>query len=1204
MNKFTPASNFEIGFSKVDNDEPKPIQKAKYSESLENRGQLELDIENVSTGGLIGDRTAMSRQPFKKDDMLKNTTASKNSPFAIQEQIEDSYDPVLREIFDRLSLSPQLLKSIECTKKSQNNQQHQFRPTIEDSNFKKRIKAIFDTISYRDDYSRALVNALASKYDKFSDELINELATILKMLFDSQKDNPGRGYTDRGEGSILSLSEDIRRYSHVNTVDAEDDLAVLHSMSIELGGRGKFQISGKYLIIDRESSQLTFTEIQIADLSSMTLLKIFSKKKTLGTYTLKDHPDKLFMIEAVGELEDDESKWTSLPAVHLAVYDMPDFDKPVSRIACNEPFKRYEKVTDYGWMSMCCLLCATEHGMLVYRHQVLADCAYTTDMLLCTADSISRVEIDTRIDDIGKSYMSSSCPTAIIVFDGGRQIAYGGSSNDDNTYITIAQVKLSHSEGQWSLSATSISDRLKCDNYMAFAGSYTFRNDKNANAAVDSIVWIQDCSLVTHADGHVVRLTMEPRRLVNSNVEGTPIHIIENDEDFGSLSQLPAANKNKNAAYDILSTDKEVIYCSPENILNISQPGLKLGMTVASENLLMVMIGSLGDRTFLAFFQKLSKSHYELSTVLAVSNQSTFFTLTTDGKYLLKSNDSSVHRYELAIKDPSHDKFMLIDAKSKSQIHIDFELRVADTEIKVIDRKTDEQLFETNIKVLVSDDSLVLIKAWMSEDAKILYVSYRIGSEGFFHVHIIAFTVDDGECHTVDAFSHTQAIDGMAACGDLIVFRTASSQTVSNSMPRTITRLCGVSSGYVVLDGVDVDSVCSMRYEDYGEMRLLLVSGYFKFHNKVISHHHCLFAFKDDKYQVIEIARASEGVFQFVRISQSSLCVVFNLKQIKIFDMTDNYRVTYEKVVTEGVISVAVSKFEKKSGLLAIFTKTELVSIFKISHSSTSEADISQLELKPLYTFDMKFSDISIRASSSFIDPQGYLAITAVTSNGTFTTRIIDYCGGVIRHEVQGDAYPIEYKFYSQSYILAACVLTDSSLKVIVESHYLYRDRDDFVKVISCQDTPTRLTQANRHDALLHMTLSKAINNDHSTGDPVSRLLAIMDRHSPSQLADYAMMFDIVSMANDGALFDAYVGRLTVYYLIERFQALTWTVDGLNIWSRNKVIDVIEAHCQEFGFQHGSIQDQAGRSSAAIRSPVECTFLSSSDWSSCCCRSS
>ena len=84
-----------------------------------------------------------------------------------------------------------------------------------------------------------------------------------------------------------------------------------------------------------------------------------------------------------------------------------------------------------------------------------------------------------------------------------------------------------------------------------------------------------------------------------------------------------------------------------------------------------------------------------------------------------------------------------------------------------------------------------------------------------------------------------------------------------------------------------------------------------------------------------------------------------------------------------------------------------------------------------------------------------------------------------------------------------------------------------------------------------------------------------MDRHTPSQLADYTMMFHLVSMSNDDALFDAYVSRLTVYNLIERFHALTWTVDALNVWSRTKVIDCIEAHCKKFGFQHGSIQDQA-----------------------------
>ena len=148
--------------------------------------------------------------------------------------------------------------------------------------------------------------------------------------------------------------------------------------------------------------------------------------------------------------------------------------------------------------------------------------------------------------------------------------------------------------------------------------------------------------------------------------------------------------------------------------------------------------------------------------------------------------------------------------------------------------------------------------------------------------------------------------------------------------------------------------------------------------------------------------------------------------------MSDYYKVTYEKHVSEGVISVAISKFENNSGLLTIFTKTELVSIFKVSVSTSSGAEISQVDVKLLYTFGMKFNDLVIRASSSFIDPQGYLAITLLVGDGRFVTRIIDYCNGVIKYEVQGDAYPKEYRLNRGAYILADCSLTDSSLKVKV----------------------------------------------------------------------------------------------------------------------------------------------------------------------------
>ena len=179
MNIFTPASNLEVGFSKVD-DDPKKIQNAKDSEGLDNRGQLELSIENVSIGGLKGDTTRRSYQPWIKAEMKNFKTALKSATIANDEVIEDSQDPVLREILDSLNLSPQLLRAIGTTKKSQDNQEHDFRHKIEDSNYQKRNKAIREAISFRDDYSRTLVNALASKYNKFSDELINELPAILK----------------------------------------------------------------------------------------------------------------------------------------------------------------------------------------------------------------------------------------------------------------------------------------------------------------------------------------------------------------------------------------------------------------------------------------------------------------------------------------------------------------------------------------------------------------------------------------------------------------------------------------------------------------------------------------------------------------------------------------------------------------------------------------------------------------------------------------------------------------------------------------------------------------------------------------------------------------------------------------------------------------------------------------------------------------
>ena len=449
MNKSTPANNFDV------------IQKAKYSEGLDNSGQLELGIENVSIG-LMGDITDRSNQPLKKFEMQKNKTALQSAQFAKDELIEDIDDPVLKEILESLSLSPQLLKAIGTTKKSQHNQAHIFRNKIEDPHFKKRLKAIVSTISFRDDYSRTLMNALASKYGKFRDELENELSDILKLLLHRQKFNLNRNYSDKGEGSLLCLAEDIRRYSHANAVDTDDDLAVLHHMSMELGGYGVFQISGKYLIIDQHANPLKFKEIQIVDFSSLTPIEKFKNKKILSTYTLKDHSDKLFMIEAIGDLTEDEKQWISPPAIHLVVYSMPDFNNPIAQHACSEPFAVYA-AEHHRRVNHRSLLCATEDGVLVYGSLFVADFAYATDILLCTAASVSRVEVDDRLNGVGKSYDRDHYIT-VVVFDGGRQIAYYGYDSKDKTdYCTIAKVKLSHSNGQWKLSADSIYAKLKLD---------------------------------------------------------------------------------------------------------------------------------------------------------------------------------------------------------------------------------------------------------------------------------------------------------------------------------------------------------------------------------------------------------------------------------------------------------------------------------------------------------------------------------------------------------------------------------------------------------------------------------------------------------------------------------------------------------------------------------------------------------------------
>ena len=86
MNKFTPSSNLEVGFSKVDDDQKK-IQNTKDSEGLDNRGQLELSIENVSIGGLKGDTTGRSYQPLIKVEKKNFKTAFKSAPIANDEVI-------------------------------------------------------------------------------------------------------------------------------------------------------------------------------------------------------------------------------------------------------------------------------------------------------------------------------------------------------------------------------------------------------------------------------------------------------------------------------------------------------------------------------------------------------------------------------------------------------------------------------------------------------------------------------------------------------------------------------------------------------------------------------------------------------------------------------------------------------------------------------------------------------------------------------------------------------------------------------------------------------------------------------------------------------------------------------------------------------------------------------------------------------------
>ena len=860
MSIVPPVSIFEVELKKADDTPelnpmvvPNPNQtthRAKDSEGLHNRGQLELDSQNVLTGGLEDDSISKTDQIIKRNEKQKTKTVSKNALIVKGELNNDIHDPALKKTLDILSLSPELIRKIGTDEKSQLIQKHIFRDSIEGHNFNKRIKAIFDTVIFRDDYSRTLVYALTSKYDRFTEELINELTVLLQVLLGSKNSKLDRTDADAGKSSILSLTEDIRRYSHANAVIPDDDLTVLHHTPMELAGMSVIQISGKFLIIDQYINFEAFKEIKIADLSSMTPIKIFANRKILSTYTLKDQPDKLFIIEAVVPENDEQEH--RLPVVYLTVYDTSDFDEPIASIDCHEAFSDYD-VDDCLKMNHHGRLCATGHGMLVYRCDFDGSYTHHADVVLCTADSIARVEIDTLILDVGRNYNDDYIIT-MIVFDGGRQIAYYGWNTNNVAYITIIQVKLSQSEGIWKLSAESISETLTCGS-TNIRYSYGDCTDKIANTSVTNIVWDQDDCLVTYVDGLLINLTMEPPRLINNNLEGTPLQIIENEDDYGSLNQLSVAKKNKNAADDILSTEKEVIDCTLENILNISQPGKNYSSTVVSENLLMVEISTSVDRRFLAFFQKRSKTHYELSTVLALNNKETNFTLTTDGKYLLRITDKEVISYELAISDPIDGRHMLIDDMSTSQIHATVDLRVTGSHVQVVDRQTGKLLFDTDVRLRELDDTLLVIKAWMSEDATVLYVSYRIGPEGFCQVHVIAFTIEDGVFHKIDNFEHHRPVDRMTACGDLIVFGWAVYfESTSNSQSDTITRLRGVSKpDHVSFEGIEVQYIQSLRYEDYGENRLLYVTGLIGLKDKEISWQHCFFALRNGKYQVIEI---------------------------------------------------------------------------------------------------------------------------------------------------------------------------------------------------------------------------------------------------------------------------------------------------------------------------------------------------------------
>ena len=157
MSIVPPVSIFEVELKKADDTPelnpmvvPNPNQtthRAKDSEGLHNRGQLELDSQNVLTGGLEDDSISKTDQIIKRNEKQKTKTVSKNALIVKGELNNDIHDPALKKTLDILSLSPELIRKIGTDEKSQLIQKHIFRDSIEGHNFNKRIKAIFDNVS-------------------------------------------------------------------------------------------------------------------------------------------------------------------------------------------------------------------------------------------------------------------------------------------------------------------------------------------------------------------------------------------------------------------------------------------------------------------------------------------------------------------------------------------------------------------------------------------------------------------------------------------------------------------------------------------------------------------------------------------------------------------------------------------------------------------------------------------------------------------------------------------------------------------------------------------------------------------------------------------------------------------------------------------------------------------------------------------------